>query len=158
MKILKALCLVIGLASAKKGDRVFADDPSFISAQEPDWYQQGWAGTDKPQQWLDNTKGAMQYFRRAFATEHTVESAFPGITTSGIEGNAWWFFVVQMKPTIRKIGKLNFRCEKQTGKPIYKQRAADQGNEITSVEENITNERYNNNEDGFYAGKFYFEF
>ena len=150
--------MLVSLASAKKGDRVFADDPSFISTQDPDWYKQGWAGTDKPQQWLDNTKGAMQYFRRAFATEHTVDSFFPGSVSAMINMNSWWFFVVQMKPTIRKIGKLNYRCEKQTGKPIYKQRAADQGNEITTVEENITNERYNNNEDGFYAGKFYFEF
>ena len=156
MKIFKALCLVSLVSTKKTDDRVFADDPSFISTQDADWYKKGWAGTDKPQQWLDNTKGAMQYFRRAFATQHTVDTNYPGITNFLINFENWAFFVTSMKPTIRKIGKYNYRCEKQTGKPFYKQRAAEQGNEITTVEDDITNERFANNDDGFYAGKIDF--
>ena len=130
MKIWGALQLALSSVVAGE-DRIFADDAQFISAQDDWWYKEGWAGSDKPTQYLENTKGAMQYFKRSFI-QGKGQWSMEGMT-------GWRVFVWHTKPTIRKIAKLNYRCEKQTGKPKYKARAEAQGNQIRS-------------EDGFYEG------
>ena len=108
---MKLLATVAFAATVAADERAFANQPDFISAQEPWWYNKWWAGNDKPDAYLANTEGAIAYFKNHVGSDTDFGNK--------LESN--------LQAIVRKMRNFNTLCYKKSGgKPVYAERMAEQ--------------------------------
>merc|ERR1711990_49171 len=101
MKLIAASVLALAAAD----ERAFADKNEFITAQESWWYNQWWAGDDKPAEYIANTEVAISYFARYTSSNGASDKFTNKMATN-------------MNNLVKVAKNLNKRCTNQ-GKPEY---------------------------------------